>query len=1196
MLIISIGDGEYLRQVIDAIARLHNAGFFHSVGIIGFLLGLLFIHFQGAATGGKQYDLAGLLVGAIIWLVMFGGTTRVTIEEATPGIMRGASSISAVDNVPLGIAVVGSIISRVGDGIARNIETTFGVGADVGGEAGTTSVRGGTGKALQWLAMLRELRFGSLASDNKSLEKMGRDLSEYIKTCTKEKFKYAPEKLLNLRRDAVFLTGGTGEGAFEHLHNFDGGFFYDETTDTLVFRSCAEQTAIMRAKTMSNELATAFAEGVQARFGIANAQSQWEDATSKLGVAAVRNQLIMAALATKALAANQGSLYAGEENSVAMLAQAVEQRAWEFGAEEMLFRRMMQPLMTFLEATTYIASPFACFLLGFGWAGVRMAIKMFILGIFVMLWYPMIAVLNHYQHYMAQKSITMLLSGADGSTAYNMGSVDGYLQLDSLVMEWISTGSLLIASTPMIVLMLIYGTSMTATSLASSLKGSDVTNQKMPAPDLVQPAAVVQNQAAQLASVHGGVVGNQAMPSFDLRAGTKVSDTSQFQSVTQDIASWDSKYGKSATTAVAGGLSQKRALSQQQQEKLDTNASDLTAAMTSAGQEYRAQSSEDWLRSATLATRSSAGAAVSPESFLAFGKAAKAIQAAKRALPGASKQERGRLEKVIADNEAAQQNVLDAVGLPGLQAGASAEDHARLEQRVSDIRANAEAIRAAENKEVKVGKSRVGLVQSGYEMAATGERKTEDRNQMLREVSESGRHSEQIQTSYTQAATAESTVSSNFNMPFNEAAQTVAKNGGEGALRAAFAAHIPGGLGKLDAVTADAASRYSVADREQARNLGMMLALDGQIPWIQPQDVNGRGGREAMLDALVDSNVIPAHSQAAHENGGRDYQDVTGGRARDIDAQNAVTVGMDKSKVPSITREDPALPSEQTVATQLPGGGGADTLAAAKTGANDAIEQHRLPEGQTPIRTQPQVSEVAKRNADQVKTLGGPVADPIKGSEVDQGQLVGNLYGSPMDSMNTMRGNGQGNDRFESLVDTIENGGFAGIGPTSRPVATVLAGMLATAEATGGRGGQLDASQYGQVKDAWDSLPTSQQEMFHAIDDRWAVHESGPSSLPTNARNVLGEAASVGGVLNGERPSEEVGRPTEAQGVTSLIPGVREVAAVVERQGDLQSNLYSAYVNVFPQEIRSTVGEMFTGSNNSDFKVREDPDKEEQAR
>ncbi len=117
--IYSIGDSAYLAAILNAVAMITGTGDFRQLAGVGFLLGVLLVLFQGILEGGRGIRFQNILVAWLLYALMFGPTARVAIEDAYSGAVR------VVDNVPLGPAAVGSLLSNVGYGVARLFEQAF---------------------------------------------------------------------------------------------------------------------------------------------------------------------------------------------------------------------------------------------------------------------------------------------------------------------------------------------------------------------------------------------------------------------------------------------------------------------------------------------------------------------------------------------------------------------------------------------------------------------------------------------------------------------------------------------------------------------------------------------------------------------------------------------------------------------------------------------------------------------------------------------------------------------------------------------------------------------------------------------------------------------------------------------------------------------------------------------------------------
>ena len=116
--IYSIGDGAYLTAVLNAVAMLSGSGDMQQLAGVGFLMGILLVMGQGILQA-KFPPLQNVLFAWVLYMAMFGPTARVQVEDLYSGATRH------VDNVPLGVAFVGSAMSKVGYGVTVLFEQAF---------------------------------------------------------------------------------------------------------------------------------------------------------------------------------------------------------------------------------------------------------------------------------------------------------------------------------------------------------------------------------------------------------------------------------------------------------------------------------------------------------------------------------------------------------------------------------------------------------------------------------------------------------------------------------------------------------------------------------------------------------------------------------------------------------------------------------------------------------------------------------------------------------------------------------------------------------------------------------------------------------------------------------------------------------------------------------------------------------------
>ncbi|WP_295385987.1 conjugal transfer protein TraG N-terminal domain-containing protein [uncultured Thiodictyon sp.] len=192
-------------------------------------------------------------------------------------------------------------------------------------------------------------------------------------------------------------------------------------------------------------------------------------------------------------------------NEAVMVEQAAQQRNTQWAGEEKMFKRNVRPLLSFLEAVLYAVSPLMVFAIGLGPLGFGLVGRYLLFALWIQLWQPLLAIVNLFLMMTIQGKLSALQDAALGNLVFP--SFYALAKADALMIDYLGTGGMLAASVPAIALMLLYGSAITATSLAGRLQGGDHLNEKVVSPDVVAPAAALSMQALQ---DHGAVRGTAA--------------------------------------------------------------------------------------------------------------------------------------------------------------------------------------------------------------------------------------------------------------------------------------------------------------------------------------------------------------------------------------------------------------------------------------------------------------------------------------------------------------------------------------------------------------------------------------------------------------------------------------------------------------------------------------------------------------
>lgn len=467
--IYSIGDSAFLAQILNALAMICGTGDFKTLVGVGALLGLLVMGFQCLTSGTRQFNLHQMLIGMICYMCFFGPGTTVQVEDAYTDEVR------VVDNVPLGVAAAGTMISNIGYGVTSLFEQGYG-----------TADRMTEHAFLEPLKVLTGVR--SAARDVSIIEAAGRaignadlaqDIDNYLRECTMVKI-----TLGQATPDAIY-RGGTNE------------LFYDSSVygthlSTAGDVTCAEATPFIRqsldalgepdAAAALNRLLNIKEAGQTAQhLDKVDSALQMLDTAGNNGTDYLK-LAVLQPLYDKAASGFYKDM--GDAASAVMVNQAVEQRNQQWAAEGTMFVSTMRPLMAFFEGFIYAITPLMGFLLVVGAFGLNMLGKYFQVVIWIQLWMPVLSIINLYISMAARNEFSALVTAPISFYTLNSGS--------QALQTWLGVGGMLTAATPMIALFLVTGSTYAFTALAGRMGGADHVNERIGSPDMLKPGGYLQ--------------------------------------------------------------------------------------------------------------------------------------------------------------------------------------------------------------------------------------------------------------------------------------------------------------------------------------------------------------------------------------------------------------------------------------------------------------------------------------------------------------------------------------------------------------------------------------------------------------------------------------------------------------------------------------------------------------------------------
>ena len=473
--IYSIGDSAYLAQVLNALAMICGTGSFKTLVAIGGVIGLLVMGVQCIMTGTRQFNIHQTLVGMMAYMIMFGPSCTVLIEDAYNGTVR------PVANVPIGPAVAGSMISNIGYGITDLFEQAY--NDDI------TLTRKNTVEAMKALGELR-----SIAADNSIIEaasaSLGSDVNlqlsidNYFRECT-----------------MTGITLGTTTASQIYNQGIDGLRFDSNVYGTQVwlpshvgeFMTCTAAWQPLKTAIDTAFRAPRTIRSVNRLLGIQTANGAVSDNFDELdnvydmltGAGQSASNYVKTAVLERLYEQAAAGTYRDLNDlaSAIMVSTAIEQRNTQWAAEQSMFLTTIRPLMAFFEAFLYAITPLMAMLMMMGAFGMQLIGKYFQLTVWLQLWFPVLSVTNLYITMGARSELSNFLT--DPVTFYGINQANQALQ------TWVSTGGMLAAATPLISLFILTGSTYAFTTLTGRMSGGDHINEKIATPDTIQPGAAL---------------------------------------------------------------------------------------------------------------------------------------------------------------------------------------------------------------------------------------------------------------------------------------------------------------------------------------------------------------------------------------------------------------------------------------------------------------------------------------------------------------------------------------------------------------------------------------------------------------------------------------------------------------------------------------------------------------------------------
>lgn len=536
--IYSIGDASFLSRVLNAVAAICGTQDFVTACAIALLIGVIIICVQTVIRG-QGFPIQTAVICYLFWFICYYPTASVNVHDVYTQQDR------KVDNVPLGPAVLGSVISTVGFKVTEMMETAFQMPGASDTLTGAGNGEGGRyANALYFLN--NAIRLGANGDTAKVIDdytggEFTENLENYVRYCTyrslqlgrayggidKSEVDSLPvTELLKFDSDmyyTVVKNGGnradmTCADAWDHIYDSYKAAI-DNNTGSTTFNSLKRNLGAINEA--DPDLAWNEAQQIDLKTKIT-------DALEGLRLDAGAAQDLM--LNTMAQDIFRYGMARGhndylDRNAAMMVNQAIQQRNMQWATEQTMFFDTMRPIMAFIEGFVYAITPFAAFIMLLGVFGLSLFFKYFLMMVWIQLWMPVVAISNMFILNGATRALSEFANGVNVNSFYGLG------QINSAVSTWIAVGGMFAAATPLLTFIIISGSAFAMTSLTGKMSGADHVNERMASPDVVSPAAGLAMQAMHtgnsMSAARTGAEGLIPNLNFSRSAQQQVSDARQ---------------------------------------------------------------------------------------------------------------------------------------------------------------------------------------------------------------------------------------------------------------------------------------------------------------------------------------------------------------------------------------------------------------------------------------------------------------------------------------------------------------------------------------------------------------------------------------------------------------------------------------------------------------------------------------------
>lgn len=488
--IYSIGDSYFLSAILNAIAMIFNSHIPDALVAIGLLLGYLYQSYRSILSI-SSISLTQIFAAFFIYILFFVPKAEVCVFDVY------SSEVREVDNVPLGVASAGAIISNIGFVITEQFNDAFAnVESTDRGFASSLVIISKLRKDIDNLTKLKEINEVNNGNFSKSW-------LNYIKECT-----LIGVDLGSLKVSEIFLGGNIFEALrfdsqiYGTSINTNGNFENQTCSDAYV--NLTNYSKGIYSQNLDNKLSN----NVNCSGSLKNDSiygSDLNSALDSLGITSVRAQeYVLGTILLPIFEESAKTKYQNEHayNASIMLEDAIIARNTQWTAEQSMFFTTIRPIITFFEGVVYALTPIMVFVLALGLTGFAMLGKYLLILIWIELWQPLLAIINFY-----------IIEAAKGNLAltnYQDGSFLGIITTQKIIAEYLAIGGMLSAAVPALSLMVIYAGVVSASSFTSRLAGADHIKEGISTPTITNSPSIIDTSSLFKSSSLGGIYKNEA--------------------------------------------------------------------------------------------------------------------------------------------------------------------------------------------------------------------------------------------------------------------------------------------------------------------------------------------------------------------------------------------------------------------------------------------------------------------------------------------------------------------------------------------------------------------------------------------------------------------------------------------------------------------------------------------------------------